>query len=98
MVKIEKKLQKLNLTNCNLLIAQDLWLNLADNILGADLSGMQWTSKFNKGIHFLLCVNGLFGKFAWVILLKDKRGITITSTFQKNITWRQSQTKQNVGR
>ena len=27
-----------------------------DNILGADLIGMQLMSKFNKGTRFLLCV------------------------------------------
>ena len=31
----------------------------------------------------MLCVIDIFSKCAWVILLKDKKGITITSTFQK---------------
>ena len=43
-----------------------------DNILGADLAGMQFISKFNKGIHFLLCAIDIFSKYAWVIHLKDR--------------------------
>ena len=44
---------------------------------------MQLKSKFNKGILFLLCVPDIFSKYAWVIPLKDKEGITITNAFQK---------------
>ena len=39
--------------------------------------------KFNKGICFLLCVIDIFNKYAWVLPLKDKRGITITNAFKK---------------
>ena len=53
-----------------------------DNICGADLADVQLISKFNKGIRFLLCVIDIFGKYAWVIPLKDKKGITITNAFQ----------------
>ena len=51
--------------------------------MGADLADIQLISKFNKGIRFLLCVIDIFSKYAWVISLKDKRGITITNTFPK---------------
>ena len=44
---------------------------------------MQLISKFGKGIRFLLCVIDIFSKYAWVIKLKDKKGITITNVFQK---------------
>ena len=44
---------------------------------------MQLISRFDKGIPFLLCVIDIFSKYAWVILLKDKKGITITNAFQK---------------
>ena len=44
---------------------------------------MQLISKFNKGIRFLLCASDIFSKYAWVIPLKDKKGITITNAFQK---------------
>ena len=53
------------------------------NIWGADLADMQLISKFNKGVRFLLCVINIFSKFAWVILLIDKKGITIVNAFQK---------------
>ena len=44
---------------------------------------MQLISKFNKGFRFLLCVIDIFNKYAWVIPLKDKKGITIVNVFQK---------------
>ena len=40
-------------------------------------------SKFNKGIRFLICVINIFGKYACVISLKDKKVIEITNAFQK---------------
>ena len=44
---------------------------------------MQLISKFNKGFRFLLCVIDIFSKYAWVVPLKDKKGISIVNTFQK---------------
>ena len=44
---------------------------------------MQLISKFNKGFRFLLCVIDIYSKYAWVVLLKDKKGITITNAFQQ---------------
>ena len=44
---------------------------------------MQLISKFNKGFRFLLCVIDIFGKYAWVVPLKDKRGISIVNASQK---------------
>ena len=45
---------------------------------------MQLTSKFNKGFRFLLCViDCYFSNYAWVVPLKNKKGITITNAFQK---------------
>ena len=54
-----------------------------DNIWGADLADMQLISKFKKGFRFLFCVIDIYSKYAWVISLKDKKGITITNAFQK---------------
>ena len=54
-----------------------------DNIWGADLAVMQLISKFNKGFAFLLCVVDIYSKYAWVVLLKEKQGITITNAFQR---------------
>ena len=53
--------------------------------MGADLADMQLLSKFNKGFRFLLCVVDIFSKYAWVIPLKDKKGISIVNGFQKII-------------
>ena len=46
---------------------------------------MQSFSKYNKGIKYLLCSIYLLSKYAWVVPLKDKRGITIVNVFQKLI-------------
>ena len=54
-----------------------------NNIWGAYLADMQLNNKFNKGFRFLLCVIDIFSKYAWVVPLKDKKGIAITNAFQK---------------
>ena len=53
------------------------------NIWGADLADMELISKFNKEFRSLLCVIDIYRKYAWVIPLKDKKGITTTNTFLK---------------
>ena len=53
-----------------------------DNSWGADLEDMQLISKFNKGFRFLLCVIDIFSKYACVIPLKDKKGVSIVDAFQ----------------
>ena len=54
-----------------------------DNIWGVDLADMQLISKFNKGFRFLLLVIDIFSKYAWVVPLKDKKGVSIVNAFQK---------------
>ena len=54
-----------------------------DNIWGADLADIQLISKFNKGTRFLSCVIDIFIKYAWVVPLNDRKGITIVNAFQK---------------
>ena len=44
---------------------------------------MQLLSKFNKGIRFSLCVIDIFSKCAWVVPLKDKKGVIVVNAFQK---------------
>ena len=56
-----------------------------DNIWGVDLADMQLLSKYNKGYRFLLCVIDIFSKYACVIPLKDKKGISIVNGFHKII-------------
>ena len=44
---------------------------------------MQSLSKYNKGIKYLLCAIDLFSKYAWVVPIKDKKGVSIVDAFQK---------------
>ena len=54
-----------------------VYSSFKDNIWSADLVDMQLITKFNKGFHFLLSVNDIDSKYAWVVSLKNKNGITI---------------------
>ena len=54
-----------------------------DNIWSADLADMQLISKFSKGFRFLSCIIDIFSKYAWVVPLKDKKGVSIVKAFQK---------------
>ena len=60
-----------------------VYSSFKDNISGPDLADMQLLSKFNKGFRLLLCVIDIFSKYAQVIPLKDKKGISIINAFQK---------------
>ena len=44
---------------------------------------MQFISKFNKEFRFLLCVIDIYSKYAWVVPLKDKKGVSTVNVFQK---------------
>ena len=54
---------------------------------------MQLLSKYNKGIRFLLCVIDIFSKYAWVVPLKDRKGVSIATAFQSIL--KQSKRKSN---
>ena len=54
---------------------------------------MQSLNKKNKGIKYLLCAIDLYSKYAFVIPLKDKKGISVTHGFNKII--KQSREKPN---
>ena len=60
-----------------------VYSSFKDNIWGVDLTDMQLISKHNKGIRYLLCLIDLFSKYAWVVPLKDKKGVSIVNAFQK---------------
>ena len=64
-----------------------------DNTWGVDLANMQSFSRKNKGVKYLLCAIDLYSKYAFVIPLKDKKGISIVHTFNKII--KQSKRKPN---
>ena len=58
------------------------------------LADVQLIIKFNRGFRFLLCVTDIFSKYAWVVPLKDKKGINITNGFQKIL----KESNRNMGR
>ena len=51
--------------------------------MGADLADMQLISTFNERFRFLLCVIDILNKYAWVVPLKDRKGVSIVDAFQK---------------
>ena len=38
---------------------------------------MQLLSKYNEGIRYFLWAIDIYGKYVWVVPLKDEKGITI---------------------
>ena len=60
-----------------------MYSQFKDNIWGVDLAEMQSLSRKNKRIKYLLCAIDLFSKYAFVIPLKDKKGISIVNAFNK---------------
>ena len=63
-----------------------VYSSFRDNIWDVYLADMQSLGKYNKGIKYLLCAIDFFSKnLFWVVLLKDKRGISIVNAFQKTI-------------
>ena len=58
-------------------------VNHIDEIFAADLVEMQKFAKLNRGYRYLITCIDIFSKFAWVIPLKDKKGITIKNALQK---------------
>ena len=64
--------QKISKTGSTLIIYRKYLISIAN---------MQLISKFNIGIQFLVCVIDIFSKYAWVVPLKGKNGITITNAF-----------------
>ena len=59
-----------------------VYSSFQENIWGDNLADMQSIRKLNKGFRFSLCVIGIFSKYAEVVPLKDKKGLTIANTFQ----------------
>ena len=60
-----------------------VYSSLRDNICGVDLADMQSLSKYNKGIKYFLCPIDLLSKYAWVVPIKDKKGVCIVNAFKK---------------
>ena len=76
------ELHKPVIKKCN---KRKVYSQFRDNIWGVDLADTQSLSKKNKGIKYLLCAINLFSKYAFVVPLKDKKGISITNAFKKII-------------
>ena len=72
---------------------QKVYSSFRDNVWGVDLADMQSLSKYNTGNKYLFCAIDLFSKYAWVVPLKDKRGISIVNAFQKIISERRKPNK-----
>ena len=56
-----------------------VYLAFKDNIWDADLADMQLISKYNKGNKYLLCIIDLYTKYAWILLLKDRKGVSVVN-------------------
>ena len=83
----------MNFINLLLENLMKVYSQFKNNIWGVDLADMQSLSRKNKGIKYLLCAIDLFSKYAFVIPLKDKKGISIVNAFNKII--KQSNKKPN---
>ena len=46
---------------------------------------MQLINISNKGFEFLWYIINVYNKYAWVVPLKDRKGITIINVFQKKL-------------
>ena len=68
-------------------LRNEKFIHLLETIFGmVDLADTQSLSIYKRRIKYLLCVIDLFSKYAWVVPLKDKRGINIFNAFQKIIS------------
>ena len=47
-----------------------------------DLLDVQWFSRFNDGVKFLLVIIDVMSRFAWVRSLRDKRGTTVANAMR----------------
>ena len=84
-MKIRVRIEKFN--------KRKVYSQFNDNIWGVDLADMQSLSRKNKGIKYLLCAIHLHTKYAFVVPLKDKKGISIVNAFDQII--KQSNRKPN---
>ena len=77
---LSKELDKPKRKNC---LRRKVIVNHIDEMFAADLVEMQNFNKMNKGYRYLLTCVDIFSKYAFVIPLKDKKGITIKNALQK---------------
>ena len=63
-----------------------VYSSFRDNAFGVELADMESVSKYNERNKYLLCEIDLFSKFAWVIPIKDNKGVSIVNAFQNIIS------------
>ena len=81
-LRLADELHKPVIKKCN---KRKVYSQFKDNIWGVDLADMQSLSKKNKGIKYLLCAIDLYSKYAFIVPLKDEKGISIVNAFDKII-------------
>ena len=50
-----------------------------DDIWGADLAGVKLINKYNNEVGIFLSDTSIYGKYTWVVPVKDMKGISITN-------------------
>ena len=78
----EQLAEELHKTTIREFKKRKVYSTFKDDIWDTDLADMQLISTFNKRFRFLLCVVHIFSKYAWVVPLKDKKGVNIVNAFQ----------------
>ena len=75
-----------------------VYSSFKDNIWCVDSADMQLISECKKVIRYLLCAIDIFSKYAWVLPLKNKKGVTIVNAFQNILdSWKRTPNKILVG-
>ena len=60
-----------------------MYVNGTDKIWPVDLVDMQSFSIFNHGVKYLLTVIDVFSKYAWMLPLKDKTGVSVANALKE---------------
>ena len=82
MTQNEQLAEELHKSIIRKFLKREVYSTFKDNIWAADLADMQLISKFNKGFRFLVCVIDIYSKYAWVVPLNNKKGVSIINAFQ----------------
>ena len=78
--KTEVKLELLSDNDMLLIVEKEIRGEICHSI--DRLIDMLLIHKFNKGFSFLLCVIDVYSKYAWFILLKDKKILELLRLFK----------------
>ena len=61
---------------------QRVYSSFKYNIWGVDLADMQLIRKYNQRVRYLLYAIDFFSIYAWVVPIKEKRGVSIINASQ----------------